>query len=472
LAYYISPAHHRAEGAAHQNENLFGELLLFELLSEAGSHMRLIPLAVSTLVLFLSAPVRAQTPFTFSGELRVRAEARDNADFNSDRLDGAAQVFNRVRFGAAREFEHGVKVFLQLQDSRIWGEEGSSLNALGQVDLHQAYLQIEHIAGLPFDLRLGRQQLSFGNERLVGKYDWHNAGRAFDALRVQWSGNGHELDLWLAQVRDHTAPLVARNQEFAGAYFSSQRLLPFTLDAYWLLLYDARNFESVANPATPGRQDEPSYGLTLHTLGLRLSRTNGRRLQFDFEGAYQFGGRGFQDIRAYGLVLDAGYVFTMKCKPALRLGYVLGSGDAQSSDGKNETFANLFPSAHGFLGAMDYASWSNVSAAYFGFSFSPRAKLSFGADYYVLALQNEHDAWYRAGGFTIGTPPEYYRQAVPGAGKRLGREIDAHADYVYRERLALKLGVSKFFVGEFIEKTGGLRADDSWWGYLAVELKF
>ncbi len=90
----------------------------------------------------------------------------------------------------------------------------------------------------------------------------------------------------------------------------------------------------------------------------------------------------------------------------------------------------------------------------------------------MLALQNDHDAWYRAGGFTIGTPQEFYRKAVPGAGKRLGHESDLHLEYVSRERLDVKLGLSKFFVGAFIKKTGGLRADDSVWGYLSVTLKF
>ncbi len=413
----------------------------------------------------------AQSPLTFSGELRMRAEARDNADFNADRLDGAAQVFQRVRLGVAREFEHGVKVFAQLQDARIWGEEGSSLHALNHVDLQQAYVQIERVMNLPIDVRLGRQQLSFGNERLVGKYDWHNVGRAFDAMQVEWGSARQNLNLWLAQVRDHTTPLVARNQEFAGAYFTSQRL-PIALDAYWLLLYDARNFESVANPATPGRQDEPSYDLRLHTVGMRLSHARNLGLQFDCEGSYQFGGRGFQDIRAYAFALDARYVIDMKWKPAVRLGYVLGSGDKQSNDGKNETFANLFPNAHGFLGAMDYASWSNIVAPHLGIEFSPRENFSFGANYFVLDLQNENDAWYRAGGFTIGTPQEFYRKAVPGAGKRIGQELDLHAECVYRKRLGLKLGASKFFAGEFIANTGGLAADDSWWGYFAVEVKF
>lgn len=434
--------------------------------------MRSVSVAVLQFMFALVPFAYAQTPFTFSGELRTRAEVRDNADFNSERLDGTAQVFNRVRLGVTHEFEHGLKAFVQLQDARIWGEEGSSLHALNGVDLHQAYLQIDGVAGLPLDLRLGRQQLSLGNERLLGKYDWHQVGRAFDALRARWGGGRHSFEVWLAQVRDHTAPLVARNQEFAGAYFTSQHAPAMAIDAYWMLLYDARNFESVANPATPGRQDEPSYDLQLHTLGLRVYRVREEGLQFDFESAYQFGSRGFQDIQAFGFALDASYILALNWRPTLRLGYALGSGDKRANDDKNETFSNLFPNAHGFLGAMDYASWSNIAAPYFGVRLSPRKRIAFGVNYFALALQNEHDAWYRAGGFNIGTPQEFYRKAVVGAGKRLGQEVDWYFECVYRERLQVTLGASKFFVGEFIANTGGLRADDSLWGYFAVEIKF
>ncbi len=417
-------------------------------------------------------PINAQDNFKISGELRMRGEARNNADFNSDRLDGTAKVLNRMRLGFLRQFDHGLLVFAQLQDSRIWGEEGSSLTPLDAVDLHQAYLEIDHPAKLPFLIRLGRQQLSFGSERLVGSYDWDNVGRAFDALNMEFGQEKQKLNLWLAQTRDHNAPTVARNQEFGGAYFSSPRLLPMTFDAYMLVLYDARNFESVADPADPGDQAEPKKSLTLYTFGARLSSPREHGFHYDIEGAYQTGQRGFRDISAYGIALNAGYTWEQRWRPTIHAGYVFGSGDHDPNDEKSETFSNLFPDAHRHLGAMDYAGWSNISAVKLGLTISPRENLSIGADSHWLSLAEEQDAWYRAGGFNIGTPPEFYRRAVPGAGKRLGNELDIYATCLYREHLDLQLGLSKFFVGEFIKNTGGLRADDSIFGYLSVAIKF
>jgi hypothetical protein len=434
--------------------------------------MRISFVLIATILLSEIFYAQAQEPFKISGELRVRGEVRDNADFNADRLDGTAQVFNRLRLSFLRNLGHGIAIFAQLQDSRIWGEEGSSLTALNKVDLHQAYLKLDRIAGLPLSIHLGRQKLSFGSERLVGDFDWDNVSRAFDALNFQLGKEQQNLHLWLAQVRDQNAPTVARNQEFGGAFFSTEKLLPATLEAYLLVLHDARNFEPVADPASPGRQDEPAQKLTIYTVGARLSGELAQRFHYDLEGAYQTGNRGFSDIRAYGVTFDASYTLAERWSPKIHAGYVFGSGDSGPNDSKSETFANLFPDVHRHLGAMDYASWSNMSAVHLGLSFAPQKGLTMGADWHLFSLAADNDAWYRAGGFNIGTPQEIYRQAVPGAGKQLGHELDLHFSYRYQQRLNLSLGLSKFFVGEFIENTGGLQANDSIWAYLSVAVQF
>jgi len=38
----------------------------------------------------------------------------------------------------------------------------------------------------PVSLKVGRQELSYGEERLVGAFAWNNIGRVFDAVKVRW----------------------------------------------------------------------------------------------------------------------------------------------------------------------------------------------------------------------------------------------------------------------------------------------
>ncbi|MFQ5633283.1 MAG: alginate export family protein [bacterium] len=286
--------------------------------------------------IYFTQPALSQTRFTISGELRSRVEGRDNADFNSERLDGTLFVLNRVRVGFFREWENGIDVFVQLQDSRLWGEEGSSLTALGS--------------------------------------------RAKTKL----------LD----------------------------------------------------------------------------------RLDLEIEGTYQLGNRGPLNVRAFGFAVESKYTLPSKMRSTALAGYTYGSGDSNSNDAKLETFSNFFPDAHSYLGKMDYVGWSNISAFYFGGAVQPARHFEIGARAYFFALADGNDAFYRAEGYRIGSPAEIYRSAVAGVGTDVGREVDLFAKFLYRDRIDLTFGFSSFFVGKFLENTGGLRADDSFFGYFSVAVNF
>lgn len=412
---------------------------------------------------FCVSSAAAQSDLQVFGELRMRGEARVNSDFNSDREDGTAFVLNRLRLGLERPLGGGFRVSVILQDSRLWGEEGSTLNPLNKVDLHQAYLQWDRIGGLPLSVRAGRQSISLGGERLVSSYDWHNVGRAFDAARVVIGEPGRRLDVWLAQVRDHNAPTVSRNQEFAGAYLSTTLPASIGFDVYALVLSDRRNF----NPQ-PGEEEH----LNIYTYGVRAYRPKGEGLDYDLEAAYQTGNRGPLDISAFGLAVEAGYRFAGFGTPWIGAGYTYGSGDSDPGDAKSETLANLFPNVHRYLGSIDYASWSNISTAHVAAELNPIRSVTIGVDFHLLSLADGNDAWYRGEGFTIGSPREVYRRAVPGASRSLGREIDLRLVYRHADGVRVLLGFSQFFIGDFVRDSGGGRADDSSWGYLSVAAEF
>lgn len=438
-----------------------------------GNHLRLATISFISLLLFNVTSVFSQSPFKISGEIRTRGEGRDNADFNSERLDGTVFVLQRTRLGIAREFENGIDVFVQIQDSRLWGEEGSGQTALKAADLHQAYFEADRIVGLPIRARIGRQILSFGSERLIGKSDWNNMGRAFDAARIIIGDDMQDLNLWLAQVRDFNAPAIGRNQEFGGAYFSSKKLLPGVVEAYSLFFFDERNYDSLTDLDVPiERSESGSNHLTLWTFGGRAKAMLLKSWQFEIEGAYQLGNRGPLDIRAYGIALESSYIFPAKWQPGLFAGYTFGSGDGNSKDTKVGTFTYLFPTGHDHNGAMDYASWSNISALHFAFMLQPAKNFDLGAKLFFLSLADDNDAFYRVGGYQVGSPAEIFRLAVPGAATAVGKEIDFFAKLLFRERINILFGVSRFFVGEFLEDTGGLRADDSYFGYFSLSMVF
>ena len=77
--------------------------------------------------------------------------------------------------------------------------------------------------------RLGRQEIAFGDQRLVGHANWINSGRTFDAARVTVKSKPAQIDLFAASVvriLDGEFDKSGNGNRFAGAYVSSGRILP------------------------------------------------------------------------------------------------------------------------------------------------------------------------------------------------------------------------------------------------------
>src|ERR1043165_5957489 len=69
-----------------------------------------------------------------------------------------------------------------------------------QVDLHQAYVTLGNHKEFPLSLKVGRQELSYGEERLVGAFAWNNIGRVFDAAKVRWQNAWFGADFFVSRV--------------------------------------------------------------------------------------------------------------------------------------------------------------------------------------------------------------------------------------------------------------------------------
>ncbi len=404
----------------------------------------------------------SQTQFDLAGELRVRGEGRQNADFEAQFGDQSVFIAQRARAALQWQFPSHLRAVLQIQDARLWGEAGSTGRALNSMDLHQAYLDLEKLFGRSMALRLGRQEMAFGSERLVGRNDWDQTGRAFDALRLTWGEPLQKIDFWLAQNRNKNATGINSNQEFLGAYFSTQQFFKNTAEAYAFALLDDRNFPL---GSAAGKS------LLLMATGLRLAGKFKERWHYDLEGVYQFGHHGELQVQAYGLALQGRWQITRRHAPTLSASYVFGSGDSNPFDQKLETFSAFFPSVHEHFGAMDYVSWSNIAATAAGFDFSPAKDFLVEAQLHYFQLAHGNDAWYGASGFNFDRRNEVFLPALPGESIELGYEIDLACAYVLRERLQFHFGLSRFFPGGFV-KAGNPEADPSDWGFLSLRMKF
>lgn len=409
---------------------------------------------------------------TVGGELRIRPEYRNNEDFNDDAYDSNSFIASRTRIGLNVKVNERVGLFVQPQHTATWGSElltaqGSEKtfpvigdetgelsykrNFYNALDLHQAYLTLENLFGISLTAKVGRQELNYGDQRLIGAFGWSNYGRAFDSVLFNYKWSILNADLFGAKIIESNDG--DNDTDLAGLHItlSSENMRP-EVNAYIFYKRDSGG---------------ASTSQELWTGGARVNFTGLKGLTATAEGAYQWGLKEKRTlkIQAFAGAVKAKYAFPVMFKPEILAEYDIASGDKDGSDNKYETFDNLYPTNHPHYGYMDYMSWKNMQDIRAGLGFKPMDKVSINADYHIFSLFTNKDNWYRASGAvmipTDGVAPE-----------AIGNEIDVLVKCDVIDNVNFELGYSHFFKGDFIDAIKGAKATDSDWAYLSTRVSF
>jgi hypothetical protein len=136
----------------------------------------------------------------------------------------------------------------------LFGAEGDDT-----FDLRQAWIEFGNPKEFPLTLKVGRQILSYGDERLIGAFDWNNIGRTFDAVKLRWEEKTWWLDAFASSVvcararqlqskRFYNGNETNREQVFSGLYFSTTAIPVQTTELYVLHLHENDSFRYSPNP--------------------------------------------------------------------------------------------------------------------------------------------------------------------------------------------------------------------------------
>src|SRR6266404_2161069 len=257
------------------------------------------------------------------------------------------------------------------------------------IDLHQAYITLGNHKEFPLSLKVGRQELIYGEERLVGAYGWNNIGRVFDTAKVRLQNEWFGADFFTGRLvipEDGTFNVDNDYEWFSGMYATSTKVPKNALDVYFF----ARNASPQAAAAVPSPQFPQPSARDIYTIGGRLKSQPGEWHGFDYllDGAYQFGD--YRDTRlpggvnsprmahsAFMAVGQAGYTFADAwASPRLGVEYDYGSGDSNSTNHTHGTFDNLFPTNHKFYGSMDLVSLQNIQDLGVNLTLKPHPRIS------------------------------------------------------------------------------------------------
>ncbi len=239
-----------------------------------------------------------------------------------------------------------------------------------------------------------------------------------------------------------------------GLYATGTWPAKLTVDLYWLGL--DRN-QSVWSGVS-GEE-------LRHTLGAHFGGSIGDTpLDFDLETAYQFGHHENRDIRAFMFASQLGYKLSdLPGAPRLAFGFDYASGDEDPLDAKVNTFNQLFPLGHAYLGFIDVVGRQNVIDLTPGLSFKPGNPFTVRFDLHFFWRADLNDAFYHAGGGIV-------RPADPLLSRRLGSEMDWTVQYRMNRHTVFTGGYSHFFAGPFIEESGS--AEGINFGYIMIQYTF
>ena len=392
------------------------------------------------LTLLLAPSVAAQDAefprYIFLGQVRHRFEANDR-DFNKD-TDAITFNLLRSRFGVRFLPAENTEAFLQVQDSRMFGEELNTLTdgEADQLDLHQGYVTISNLFGQPLDLQLGRFEAAYGSQRLIGAVGWHNVGRSFDGVLLRLHPKNVTIDLFNWKIVEKLEPGGRGDLNVFGAYGDFQLIGGYTTQAF--VIWQRAN---------------PSSVLNRYTLGFYLTGTTAN-IRPEIDVAYQGGERVGMDVSALLVAVNLGYSATgVALAPDISVGIDYLSGDDDPTDGTYKVFDTLYATNHKFYGFMDY--FLNVPAHTLGLglqdvhakvSFKPHSDLSVRLAYHIFSANEDFI-------LVDGT-----------ASTGFGDEVDLTLVFTYNQRVSFAGGMSLFAPGPIFEETQG--EDLAAWGYV------
>jgi hypothetical protein len=377
------------------------------------------------------------------GEFRQRVEGFDNLGFTPGRDD--TYSLSRIRLNATVTPSPSFSFQAQVQDSRVAKKELGPTTApfRGPFDLRLAFADIGR-ATAPVAARIGRQELAFGEQRLLGHLNWTNTARSWDAARLILRSVRFQADVFAASLvrslPDGFDKSGNGNRLF-GAYVSTPVIPMGTLEPFVFFRRD-QNQRSEAGVLDTLNQT---------TVGVRMAGKLPLRLDYNSDLALQRGSLGPDSVDAWAGHWMIRESLAGAANIKLTSEYNYATGDRNPSDGTRQTFDQLYPTGHDKLGLADQVGWRNVHHIREGFEFTPFKATPVSVNYHSWWLADTADALYAASGAALA------RVTLPAPGEKptdphVGQEIDIQVTRNITPQLAVAGGYAHMFTGPFLKQ--------------------
>lgn len=398
------------------------------------------------IILFL---LLATSAFVQAQELDVNLQVRPRFEYRNGYKTllpkgqkGTSQISQRSRLNFNYK-QDDLIVKLTLQNTRTWGDvPTATVSDKNGVAVFEAWAQYNFTE--KWSARMGRQVLSYYNQRILGEQDWGQQAQSHDAFIVSFHTEKQKLD-------------------FGGAYNSTAEntvQTPYTVANYKALQY-----------AWFHNQFSDAFGLSFLALNTGYEYANAdAKLLVDYKqtfGPYlayktgkidsnlwfygQTGKSTDKQVSAWNAAANFNYSITDAFKAGL--GYEFLSGK-DTNDGSTviKSFNPIFGTNHGFNGFMDYFYVGNhlnsvgLQDAFIKLSYNVN-KWQFGLSPHVFLSAAD-----------VVTPLNEKMDSY------LGTEIDASFGYNFKKDITVTGGYSQMFGSKTMEfiKNGDAGHTNNW----------
>lgn len=380
--------------------------------------------------------------FVLDAQLFTRGEIRDGglpANKTENPETKANFVVERARlvFGYKHDF---LEAKINVQHEGLWGMEGDG----GNFDIYEAWAHLKAKNGL--FARIGRQELIYDDERILGSDDWSMAAMSHDGLKVGYEGHGHYAHAFFAYNQN------AKNQN-GGTFYKDGAQVYKTMQVLWYH-YDVPKFPLgisliAMNTGMQGGNEDDYHTVNQQTVGGYLT-FKPKKLTLEASYYRQMGKASLNyesgtelPIRAWMASVKATYDFSKYFTGYVGYDYLSGEKgfvvpqEGQIGQVKHTEitgFTSIFGSRHKFYGAMDFFYVSayfdtyspGLQTLYAGGTVHPIDNLSLKAAYHYMGVTTDASSLKKTLGHEIAFSASYdfHKDMTIGCGYSFMRGTD------------------------------------------------
>lgn len=390
-------------------------------------------------------------PMDINAEWRLRYEDRVSTDFCSHNHKNLQDELSRVRLNLTATPASNTTLVARLQHSYRRNRNSAGADTQEKSGFHQLYVDTRWGN---LNLRLGRQEMGYGDYRLLILSQWDNVGFTWDAVRLGLKGTAWQTDILYA--RPGMFPTTTTHPVLYGIYATYKPKAQWQSDVYLLR-------KAVISSGTQHR---------IWAIGARPVVQVNKSTKLTAEAVLQSGEVGSKDMKGWGYWARLEYNLPGASNTKLILQRDFASGG--NPDGTTvHTFDQFFGTTFAICGRMGLQGWRNMSTWRIGLSGAPSKRLQYTADLHINQLADARDYWYGGGGSPVrGVNGRPLRDPTGAAGRDVGAELVFTLNYSLSTDLTVSAGYGRFMPGRFVREVNDGFGDRTNWFYLQTTRKF